>query len=308
MGEEQAGPALTVATVLYEGVDTLRVTLPKLIESCVKSEVPLVVIDNSVSDEPEQLWATVGGSQQGGRLVRRPDNPGFAASANEAIRLSSTQWVFLVNADVTVSSADIDKIKKHIAVKRTADPTAVSLVTDGIHTCGIEYARFGYFSDRRVEASHACLGPSGGAAIFSREQFLGFGGFRDDFFAWGEDADLAVRMWAAGVRTDELLLALPHIGGHSISGIETLRKKAHWLARNRILLMRSDYSVGAWLINGLPQLGIILLNGLRKTRQGTASAHFRGMAEGLLRKNHRVRNAERITVGEIRVYRRASKS
>lgn len=302
-----AGESLTFATVLYEGDDVLAATLPVLFTALAGAGVQLVVVDNSPSEAPRrrvvELAASTGCDV---RYVSRPQNPGFAASANEAVGLCATDWVFLVNADVTVSRGDVDALIAHVAAKQTLEPSAISLVTNGRPTCGVELDRWGYFSDRPSGARVPCLGPSGGAALLPRALFEGLGGFREEFFAWGEDAELSLRMWAAGVRTEELHLDLDHVGGHSLSGINALRRKARWLARNRLYALRDDYTLTFRWTYGLLQVAMMVANGIRKIPAATAAAHFGGMLEGLRRVDDaaRLRAVPPLGVADFRSYRR----
>lgn len=276
---------LTVATVLYGGVAVLRETLPLLFRSSAENGVEVIVIDNSPDDVVGQVVRDCAREAACAlRYVSRENNPGFAASANEAIRLAATEWVFLVNADVYLDTAAIEAVVAHIDAKQDTRPAAVSLITDGQRTCGVELNWLGYFSDRKLPSSRPCLGPSGGAAVFHQGQFRESGGFKEGYFAWGEDADLALRLWARGVQTSELDLRLSHIGGHSITSLATLQNKARWLARNRVLTMKNECTVAFCIVIGVAQLFLMVLNGVRKIPAHTARAHYAGLAEGLFRR------------------------
>lgn len=301
-------PALVIATVLYGGENVLADTLPELFRAARECDVAVVIVDNSPTEAPAELARSLA-EREGAdlRVTRRRDNPGFAASANLAVENAHAEWVFLVNADVTVRTEDLVAIREHIGQKRTTNPTAVSLVTAGVHTSGVELDRWGYFSDRLTSSSVPCLGPSGGAGVFHRDEFLRLGGFRAEFFAWGEDAEFALRLWLRGVRTDELELGLDHVGGHSVQGIATLRRKARWLARNRILLLRLDTTRVFRLVYGTLQLLLMIANGvLKKSRARTAGAHFAGIREGFTRTLPKNDVHPRLGIREFRAYRRGS--
>lgn len=292
-------PIFTVATVLFEGADTLARTVPTWIQSLQGTGVMCRFIDNSISDDTETLihgldWGSVEYSYE-----RRATNPGFASSANVAVGGATTPWVFLLNPDVFLQPDHIIALAAHAeALSSTADqsPTAISLVTNGEHTCGISMDRLGYFSDRPADSQVPCLGPSGGAALFHVEAFRTLGGFDEDLFAWGEDAGLAVRSFAAGIRTHLLLLELEHEGGHSVASLAGQRFKAALLSRNRILVVRRDFSRPFAATVGVVQLGMILANGVRKIFLGTAKQHFRGVRDGLTAAQWTNRTGPRMTL------------
>ena len=54
----------------------------------------------------------------------------------------------------------------------------------------------------RVEAAPAPLGPTGGAALYSRAAFDAVGGFDERIFLYYEDLDLALRLVAGGARCE----------------------------------------------------------------------------------------------------------
>lgn len=292
----------TVATVLFEGADALARTVPSWIRSLEGTGVGCRFIDNSISDNTEALirsldWGTVEYSYE-----RHATNPGFASSANVAVSGASTPWVFLLNPDVYLEPDHVEALTAQALRLSASDdqsPTAISLVTNGEHTCGISMDKLGYFSDRPSDSRAPCLGPSGGAALFHAETFSKLGGFDEDLFAWGEDAGLAVRSYAAGIRTHLLLLELEHEGGHSVASPAGQRFKAALLSRNRILVIRRDFSRPFAVTVGTAQLGVILANGVRKVFLGTAKQHFRGIRDGLRAPRFARRNSARMTLTQF---------
>lgn len=269
--------SVTIATVLYGGSETLARTLPSWARAALTVPVRFLFVDNSDDDTARAVVESQRWPRGSMTYLHSGSNVGFAAGANRAIREAKTERVFLLNADVTLQRWQLERV---VALDRGTSPVAVSLVTDGRVTAGIDVNAIGWFSDRPVASRTPCLGPSGGAALFDREAFLELGGFTERLFAWGEDAALALRMWAAGIRTSTLDLRLEHSGGHSVASIGGLRRKAHWLARNRVWILRAQYSRSYRFLIGPLMVGLLVLNGVRKVRDGTSAAYFRGLAEG----------------------------
>lgn len=302
---------LTIATVLFGGAETLARTIPTWIQSLEGTGVACRFIDNSPNDEVEEIIRALDWRSVSYSLERRPANPGFASSANAAVGDAATPWVFLLNPDVYLTPVKLHKLIRDIEVVTAAgdhSPIAVSLLTDGTHTCGISMDRLGYFSDRPVDSARPCLGPSGGAAVFYRSNFVKFGGFDADLFAWGEDAGLAVRMYASGVRTRLMPLALQHEGGHSVASLSGQRFKAGLLARNRIRVIKRDFSRSFAATIGVGQLAMILANGMRKVGLGTGREHFKGVLQGLRSTDQPARPSSRMTLGQFSSYHRRSRT
>lgn len=302
---------LTISTVLFGGADTLARTIPTWIQAMAGTGVSCRMIDNTPTDDVEKLIRSLDWGSVAFTLERRPSNPGFASSANAAVGGAATPWVFLLNPDVYLTPIKLGQLIRHVEDSAAAadhSPAAVSLVTDGAHTCGISMDRLGYFSDRPVDSARPCLGPSGGAALFYRDTFLSFGGFDTDLFAWGEDAGLAVRMYASGIKTRLLPLELEHEGGHSVASLAGQRFKAGLLSRNRLWVIRRDFSRSFGATIGLAQLVMILANGIRKITLGTGKEHFQGVARGLLQGSHPTRPSSRMTLGQFTSYHRSSRA
>jgi N-acetylglucosaminyl-diphospho-decaprenol L-rhamnosyltransferase len=271
---------LTVVTVLFRSSGVLAETLPTWVRSAAGLPVRFVFADNSPDDGCAKVIADCLDQSQYVYLAD-PTNAGFAAGCNRAVRAASTSHVFLLNPDVWLLDESLARIWAAVADAPGA-PIAVGLRVGDRRYTGIDPHPISLFIDRRAGAPRGPLGPSGGAAVFPTQVFDRFGGFFEQLFAWGEDADLAYRLYAAGVRTRPLDLALPHQGGHSVaSDAELLGRRAFLLARNRVLVASRTFS-GPLLLIAAP----IIAAGhgalaLRRLRQGLLRPFLRGVVRGL---------------------------
>jgi N-acetylglucosaminyl-diphospho-decaprenol L-rhamnosyltransferase len=271
---------LTIVTVLFRSSDILTETLPTWVASAGGLPVRFVFADNCPDDGCEKIIASCLDEE---RYVYLPDasNPGFAAGCNRAVTAASGGHVLLLNPDVWLPDDALVAIAAAIAADPDT-PIAVGLTTHGREYVGIDVHPISLFIDRPANARHGPLGPSGGAAVFPTVVFRRLGGFYDHLFAWGEDADLAYRLYAAGIRTRALGLALPHKGGHSVDGDRGLVEfRAFLLARNRILVAARAFSwplvLFAIPIIALAQVALAL----RRARQGLLRPFLRGIGRGL---------------------------
>jgi GT2 family glycosyltransferase len=279
-GSAEQRPKLAVLTVLYRSAEMLAKTAPTWVESARGRAVEFVFVDNSPGDGSE---AVIGECFADIPHRYRPDpsNPGFAAGCNRALEEVTAEHVLLLNADVWLSEDSLARILA--AVEEAPDaPFAIGLTMQGRDYAGIDLNPISLFIDRSADAARGPLGPSGGAAVFPVALLRRFGGFHEEFFAWGEDADLAFRLYASGVRTRALNLSLPHAWGHSVAGDRGLgRRRAFLLARNRVLVAARTFS-GPLLLTALP---VILLGhgalALRRIRQGTLVPFLAGVGQGL---------------------------
>ena len=296
---------ITIATVFYGGEKLLQQTVPTWFQAAAAYPgIYFSFVDNSPDPIKPLLAGLDGFDANTVDYVHRPHNPGFAASANEALQSAGTDWVFLVNPDVYLDTTSLGAIIKFATGSHAYDVAAVSMLTAGKWMCGIALSSYGYFVDR-TDVRTACLGASGGAGLFKRDTFLHHGGFDDDLFAWGEDAGLAIRMRAAGISVAQLDLRLVHEGGHSVDSLRGQRFKAALLARNRIRVLRRGFARSLAYTLGPVIILTMLINGIRKIPAGTASPHFTGMFTGLSERNAHS-DHPKLSLSQFLDYRRAT--
>ncbi|MET7668458.1 glycosyltransferase family 2 protein [Micromonospora luteifusca] len=273
--------ALTIVTVLYRSSDMLNQTLPTWVRSAEGLPVRFIFADNWPEDDCEKV---VAGWLDSERYEYLPDssNPGFAAGCNRAVAAAKTSHVLLLNPDVWLPDGALAAVCAAIADDPDS-PIALGLAMHGGEYRGIDVHPISLFIDRTAATSRRPLGPSGGAAVFATELFHRFGGFYEHLFAWGEDADLAFRMYAAGLRTRELDVMLPHAGGHSVEGDNKLQGfRAFLLARNRLLVAARTFT---WplMVVAIPVLALAhLALAARRASQGLLRPFLRGVGRGLV--------------------------
>ncbi|MGN9808275.1 glycosyltransferase family 2 protein [Micromonospora sp. BQ11] len=271
---------LTIVTVLYRSGDMLAETLPTWVRAADGLPVRFVFADNW----PEDACAKVIAGCLDDRYAYLPDssNPGFAAGCNRAVAAVGTSHVLLLNPDVWLPEDALARLLAAVAEDPEA-PIAVGLAMHGGEYVGIDLHPVSLFIDRSATVARGPLGPSGGAAVFPTVLYRRFGGFYEHLFAWGEDADLAFRLYAAGLRTRRLDVMLPHAGSHSVEGDDKLQGfRAFLLARNRLLVAARTFTWPLMLV-AVPLLALAhLALGARRASQGLLRPFLRGVGRGLL--------------------------
>jgi N-acetylglucosaminyl-diphospho-decaprenol L-rhamnosyltransferase len=235
-----------VVLITYRSTVNAQQCLERIVNSCGSiPDLGLIVVDNSPDGIDSEFFESCQAHVRQLQLIRRPDNPGFAAACNLAAQLATAPWLILLNPDLHVEKEQLELVLSAL-VEQPPDVHSLAIAqrTKGVSHCGIAFNRAGWFHDRPIESSSRSFGPSGGAAAVRTETFLGLGGFREDMFAWGEDADLAIRLWMSGHRTHELSVLFEHDGGHSVVGSSKLGlRKQELLLANRFKIAREHYSL-----------------------------------------------------------------
>jgi GT2 family glycosyltransferase len=176
---------------------------PRLKE-CLTSIQPvlseIVVVDNASSDESAAPAGLLGGV----RLIRNPDNRGFAAAANQSIAATSMPYVLVLNPDVVATSGAIDLLTRFLDEHERAGAVG-GYVNEGYlprrlaAPLSIVLENLGIFRESRLPSGTRVEQAAAAAMMVRRTAFEQVGGFDEDFFpAWYEDVDFCRRLALAG--------------------------------------------------------------------------------------------------------------
>jgi GT2 family glycosyltransferase len=210
--------AISASTVLYK-------TPPKVVETLLNDfsassvHVRLFVVDNSPVPLPNELCARIQA------YVHRPDNPGFGAGHNLAIRaaaVAGTRYHGVINPDISFGPNVISQLirvlvsnQRRVAVMpavRYPDgrfqavcrrlPHPVSLLQRWlVRVSGIVNGSVGNLDALQLQDVHEAIDVPllSGCFFFARlDSLIKTGGFDERFFLYFEDFDLSRRMGEHG--------------------------------------------------------------------------------------------------------------
>ncbi len=181
------------------------------------SNFEVIVVDNASADETiaklEPFRARI-------KLVQNAVNTGFAAGQNQAIALSASDWVLVLNPDVRLAADFIrNAIRGGESDERIGSVSGKLLrmgadfeipATKILDSTGIYFTAALRHFDRgsgetdtgRYDTAEYVFGVTGAAALYRRKMIedVALSGefFDSDFFAYREDADLAWRAQLLG--------------------------------------------------------------------------------------------------------------
>jgi GT2 family glycosyltransferase len=286
-----------------------------------------IVVDNGSTDGSAELAET----EFGARVIRNADNRGYCAANNQGIAVARGEFIALLNNDAEAEPGwltalvracskreDIGMAASKVLVwedPRRIDKAGHLIFPDGQNrgrgTGALDCGQF----DREEEV----LWPDGCAALYRKQMLDGIGGFDEDFFAYGDDAELGLRARIAGWRclyTPEAVVR-HHRGA-------TLGRDSAWrlelIERNRLLLAMKLFP---WSLLWLNPVFFVarLAAGLAAAGRGMGdTAHFPGwrgkwtmacallrgdlaalrLGPRMLRKRAAIRHISRLTPAQLR--------
>ena len=286
-----------------------------------------IVVDNGSTDGSADMAAT----EFGARVIRNPENRGFCAANNQGIQAARGEFIALLNND---AEAEPDWLAAlHGACSRHAefgmaaskilvweDPTRIDKAGHLIFPDGQNRGRGAGAIDRgQFDLEEEVLWPDGSAAMYRKAMLDEIGGFDEDFFAYGDDAELGLRARMAGWKC---LYAPRAVVRHRRGA--TLGKDSAWrlvlIERNRVLLALKLFPWSLLLLNPLFYAARLAAGVVAARRHGNDTAHFPGirgkcaialslvrgdlaalrLAPRMLRKRREIRTIRRLSPRELR--------
>ena len=255
---------VSIVIVSYNTADLICSCLSSLEQTTAPEKGEIFVIDNASPDGSAEIirnrFPTV-------HLIANEDNKGFAAANNQVLPLCRGHFILFLNPDTLVMPDTLEKAVTYM--KNHADiglAGAKILNPDGTHQESVSYRYPGEKYTRGdlppLKGKIACV--LGAAMIARRDVILDIGGFDEDFFLYGEDEDLCLRIrkaaWEIGFIDEAPVI---HLGGQSermTEPIEKWRKKIratylfyrkHYRSETIVRIKRWDRLKAFWRILSL---------------------------------------------------------
>jgi GT2 family glycosyltransferase len=243
-----------------------------------------IVVDNGSMDGSAEMAE----DEFGARVIRNRENRGFCAANNQGIAAAGGQFIALLNNDAEADdgwlaalvqacsqAADVGMAASKVLVWE--DPRRIDKAGHLIFPDGQNRGRGTGELDRgQFDAEEEVLWPDGCAAMYRKEMLDQIGGFDEDFFAYGDDAELGLRARIAGWRC----IYTPHAIVRHHRGA-TLGKDSAWrlelIERNRVLLAIKLFPWSLLWLNPL-FFAVRVAASLVKSGWGSGdTAHFPGL-------------------------------
>jgi GT2 family glycosyltransferase len=224
---------VSVTIVTYNSRNYLEACFRSLFEQYYRP-LEIVVVDNGSLDGTRGFLSRF---EDRVRVEYNDGNVGFAAAQNQAIAISTGDWVLVLNPDVVLLPGVIEHLVEAGRIDDTVGTVCGRLLAIGrdlkppenplIDTAGIYFTEAMRHFDRgwhepddgRFHKMEYVFGASAAAALYRREMIVDIserGNFFDpDFFAYREDADVAWRAQLLGWRC----LYSPAVVGYHVRSV-----------------------------------------------------------------------------------------
>ena len=281
---------VSVVTPNYNGEKFLKTFFESLNnDSELIGEV--IIIDNGSSDNSKDYInnATFNFPV---KLIENSQNMGFAPAVNQGISNAKHEYIFSLNNDTEVKKGSIRHMVELISSGEDIFSVQAKMLQynnkDLIDDVGDEYNLLAWTkktgenhnSDEYTEVKEI-FSSCAGAALYRKSLLKELGMFDDNFFAYMEDVDLALRSKINGYRNLLCPQAVVYHIGSATSGSRHNEFKVRLAARNNVWVVYKNIPIPLKITNFIFLFLGFLIKYLFFLKKGFGSIYLSGIREGL---------------------------
>jgi hypothetical protein len=277
------GRLISVIVANWNRRELLRACLCSLARQA-GADFETIVVDNGSTDGSAQM---VERDFPACRLIRNQGNRGFCAANNQGIRAARGDFVALLNNDAEAEPGWLAALRR-VFEDRPAlgmaaskilvyeDPRRIDKAGHLIYPDGQNRGRGAGVLDRgQFDRLEDTLWPDGCAAMYRKRMLEEIGGFDEDLFAYGDDAELGLRARIAGWNCLYVPDAVVRHHRGSTLGLQSARR-LELIERNRVLLAAKLFPWSVLWLNGVYYAARLAAGLLAAGRGAGETAQFPG--------------------------------
>ena len=284
---------VSVVTPNYNGVKFLKNYFNSLNQD---SEFigEVIIIDNG-SDDSSLDYIQENNFNFPVVVIKNDENLGFAPAVNQGILKSKYDYIFSLNNDTEIEKGSIKAMLDLIQEDGVFSVQAKMLQSANkqlIDDAGDEYNLLAWTkkigenqnSDNYLEVFEI-FSSCAGAALYKKSVLEEIGSFDDNFFAYMEDVDLAIRSQIYGYRNLLCPDAIVYHIGSATSGSRYNEFKVKIAARNNVWTVYKNLPIPLKIINFIFLFFGFLIKYIFFLKKGFGSIYLSGLKDGLNTKN-----------------------
>jgi GT2 family glycosyltransferase len=195
-------------------------------------------------------------------VIQNETNRGFCAANNQGIDRTRSEFVALLNNDAEADPGWLAELYRALSSRPQfgmaaskilvhSNPRRIDKAAHLIYWDGQNRGRGSGEEDRgQFDREEEALWPDGCAALYRKAMLEEIGGFDEDLFAYGDDAELGMRARLAGWRCIYVPTATVRHHRGATLGLQS-RRRLELIERNRVLLAVKHFPLSLLLLNPL---------------------------------------------------------
>ena len=280
---------VSVVTPNYNGVEFLKKYFESLNQD--SEHIGEVIIIDNGSDDSSIDYIQNNSFNFPVEIIKNSRNMGFAPAVNQGISKSKCDYIFSLNNDTEITKGSIKSMLDLIQSDDVFSVQAKMLQYSNknlIDDAGDEYNLLGWTkkigenqeSDNYSEVREI-FSSCAGAALYKKSLLEEMGLFDDNYFAYMEDVDLALRSQINGYRNLLCPDAVVYHIGSATSGSRYNEFKVKIAARNNVWTVYKNFPVPLKIVNFIFLFLGFFIKYIFFLKKGFGSTYLEGLKEGL---------------------------
>jgi GT2 family glycosyltransferase len=226
------------------------------------------------------------------KLIENEENLGFAPAVNQGISQAKNEYIFSLNNDTEIEKGSIKALVDLMSSNDNIFSLQAKMLQynnkELIDDVGDEYNLLAWTkktgeNHNSSEYTEVCeiFSACAGAAMYKKSLLNEIGMFDDNFFAYMEDVDLAIRSRISGYRNFLCPDAVVYHIGSATSGSRYNEFKVRLAARNNVWVVYKNLPIPLKIVNFIFLFLGFLIKYLFFVKKGFGAIYLAGIREGL---------------------------
>lgn len=236
-------------------------------------------------------------------LIENTENLGFSPAVNQGILKARYEYIFSLNNDTEIKPGSIKALVELISSDENIFSVQAKMLQynnkELIDDVGDEYNLLAWTkktgeNHNSNEFNEVCeiFSACAGAAMYKKSILNEIGMFDDNFFAYMEDVDLAIRSRIYGYKNMLCPNAIVYHIGSATSGSRYNEFKVRLAARNNVWVVYKNLPIPLKIINFIFLFLGFLIKYLFFVKKGFGSTYLEGIKEGLSTRGEKINKVE----------------